>query len=377
AYLPDVRPGQLYGYRVFGPYDPRRGLRFNPSKLLVDPYAKAITRDFEWHDSMFGYVVDQDPDGLDARDSAPYMPRSVVVDSSFPWGSDRFPRTPWNKTLIYECHVKGMTMQHPEVPEELRGTYLGLASEPIIEHLKALGVTAIELLPVHHSVSERFLADKGLSNYWGYNSLGYFAPDPRFASGDRGEQVDEFRSMVKSFHRAGIEVLIDVVYNHTCEGGRLGPTLSLKGVDNPSYYRLSPEDPRHYVDYSGTGNTVTTLHPRSLQLMLDSLRYWVTEMHVDGFRFDLASALGREPDAFNRNSRFFSTVQQDPVLSQVKLIAEPWDIGPGGYQVGGFPNGWSEWNGKYRDNIRAFWRGDSDTIRELAYRLSGSSDLFA
>ncbi len=376
AYLPDIRPGQLYGYRVFGPYDPARGLRFNPHKLLIDPYSKAITGDFRWNDAVFGYSVGSHHDSLDLRDSAPFMPRSVVVDSSFTWGDDRPPRTPWNRTVIYECHVKGMTMRHPDIPEELRGTYLGLASEPIIDHLKGLGVTAVELLPVHHSVSERFLDDKNLTNYWGYSTLGFFAPDPRFASGDRGQQVDEFRSMVKAFHRNGIEVLLDVVYNHTCEGDHLGPTVSLRGLDNPSYYRLSYEDPRYYIDYTGTGNTVTTLHPRSLQLMLDSMRYWVSEMHVDGFRFDLASALGRDREDFNPNSRFFATVQQDPVLARVKLIAEPWDVGPGGYQVGGFPNGWSEWNGKYRDNVRSFWRGDQDTLRELAYRMSGSSDLY-
>lgn len=376
AYLPDVRPGQLYGYRIHGPYEPAQGHRFNPHKLLVDPYARALTKDFEWHDSVFGYRVEtQDDTSFDDRDSAPYVPKSVVVDESFPWNNDRPPNRPWNQTVIYECHVKGMTELHREVPESLRGTYLGLASDPVLEHLKKLGVTAVELLPVHQRVSEHFLQGKGLSNYWGYNTLGFFAPDARFATGDRGQQVDEFRSMVKAFHREGVEVLIDVVYNHTCEANELGPTLSFRGLDNASYYRLA-DDRRYYLDYAGTGNTMTTLHPRSLQLILDSLRYWVTDMHVDGFRFDLASALGRDPETFNPNARFFATVQQDPVLSRVKLIAEPWDVGPGGYQVGGFPNGWSEWNGKYRDNVRSYWRSDDDQLREFAYRLSGSSDLY-
>lgn len=376
AYLPDVRPGQRYGYRIHGPYSPSTGHRFNSNKLLIDPYARALTQNFEWHDSVFGYDVEsKDDTTFDTRDSAAYVPKSVVVDESFPWNDDRPPRRPWNQTVLYECHVKGMTQCHPEVPEALRGTYLGLASDPILEHLKQLGVTAVELLPVHHRISEHFLHRKGLTNYWGYNTLGFFAPDARFASGDAGQQVDEFRSMVKAFHREGIEVILDVVYNHTCEANELGPTLSFRGLDNRSYYRLAPNG-RHYLDYAGTGNTVTTLHPRSLQLILDSLRYWVTEMHVDGFRFDLGSALGRDPEDFNPNSRFFTTVQQDPVLSQVKLIAEPWDIGPGGYQVGGFPNGWSEWNGKYRDNVRSFWRSDADQLREFAYRLSGSSDLY-
>ncbi|MEL7304557.1 MAG: glycogen debranching protein GlgX [Myxococcota bacterium] len=375
AYLPDIRPGQLYGYRVHGPYEPAQGHRFNPHKLLLDPYAKAITDDFQWHSAVFGYAESEDSRASD-EDSAPYVPRSVVVDSSFTWADDRPPRVPWNRTVIYECHVRGMTMLHPEIPPALRGTYLGLASDPVITHLQSLGVTAIELLPVHHSISERFLSDQGLCNYWGYNTLGFFAPDPRFASSDRGAQVDEFRSMVKAFHRAGIEVLLDVVYNHTCEGNQRGPTLCWRGIDNASYYRLVPEDRQHYLDYTGTGNTVSATEARSLQMILDSLRYWAVEMHVDGFRFDLATALGRDPYDFNPNARFFATVQQDPVLSRLKLIAEPWDVGPDGYRVGGFPNGWSEWNGHYRDQVRAFWRGSSNTLADIAYRLSGSSDLY-
>jgi isoamylase len=378
AYLPDVRPRQLYGYRVHGPYLPAEGHRFNPAKLLVDPYARAISGPVAWNDALHGYTPGSPESDLscDPRDSAPFMPRGVVVDGSFPWGDDRRPRTPWNRTVIYECHVKGITALHPAVPERLRGTYLGLASEPLIDHLEELGVTAVELLPVHHAVSERRLVEAGLTNYWGYHTLGFFAPDERFATAALGEQVDEFKSMVQALHRRGIEVILDVVYNHTAEGDQLGPTLSLRGIDNAAYYRLAPEDRRRYVDYTGCGNVLNLAHARTLQLLMDSLRYWVQEMHVDGFRFDLAPVLARELHDVNRLGRFFAMVQQDPVLAEVKLIAEPWDLGPGGYQVGNFPNGWAEWNGKYRDTMRRFWRGDPGRIGKLGYRLSGSSDLY-
>ncbi len=379
AYLPDVRPGQLYAFRVHGPYAPGSGDRFNPNKLLIDPYARAIAGGVVWSDALFGYQAGSAQEDLsfDTRDSAPGVPRCVVVDDSFPWGDDESPRTPWHRTIIYECHVKGMTMLHPDVPEHLRGTYLGLAADPIIEHLQSLHVTALELMPVHHAVSERRLVENGLTNYWGYNSIGFFAPDSRLATGYLGRQVTEFKSMVKRLHRAGIEVILDVVYNHTAEGGRLGPTLSFRGIDNPSYYRLDPEQPRNYVDFTGTGNTLNVPHPRAMQLVMDSLRYWVLEMHVDGFRFDLASALARELYQVNRLGRFFDIIRQDPIISRVKLIAEPWDLGDGGYQVGNFPVGWAEWNGKYRDSVRRFWRGDSGQVADLAYRLSGSSDLYS
>jgi glycogen operon protein len=378
AYLPDARPGQIYGYRVHGPHNPELGKRFNPHKLLIDPYARALTGRVQWSDALFGYTVgDVRADlSFDTRDSAPGVPRAVVVDSTFPWGDDKPPRVPWHRTVIYECHVRGMTMLHPDVPEHLRGTYLGLASDPIVDYLRTLQVTAIELMPVHHMVAERRLVDNGLTNYWGYNSIGYFAPDARFASADRGEQVGEFKSMVKRFHRAGIEVILDVVYNHTAEGGHLGPTLAFRGIDNEAYYRLDGRQPRYYIDFTGTGNSLNVVHPRSLQLIMDSLRYWVLEMHVDGFRFDLASALARELYQVNRLGRFFDIIKQDPVISQVKLIAEPWDLGEGGYQVGNFPVGWAEWNGKYRDTVRRFWRGDNSQLADLAYRLSGSSDLY-
>jgi len=379
CYLPDARPGHLYGYRVHGPYEPGNGHRFNPNKLLLDPYAKAISRTVEWDDSLFGYRIgDEEHDGsFDERDSAPVMPKSVVINPAFEWGDDRAPKVPWNRTIIYEAHLRGMTMLHPEIPDELRGTYLGMAQDPIIDHLVALGVTALELMPVHQFVSERAVVRRGLRNYWGYNSIAFLAPDVRYATGGLGQQVDEFKSMVKAYHRAGIEVILDVVYNHTGEGNRLGPTLSLRGVDNASYYRLSPEDHRIYVDFTGCGNSLNMLHPRTMQLIMDSLRYWITEMHVDGFRFDLAPALARELYEVNRLGTFFDIIQQDPVISQAKLIAEPWDVGPGGYQVGNFPVGWAEWNGKYRDNVRRFWRGDPGVVAELAYRLSGSSDLYA
>jgi glycogen operon protein len=378
AYLPDVRPGQLYGYRVHGPYEPSRGHRFNPAKLLVDPFAKAVTGPIRWSDAVFGYVPGH-PDGdlsRDDRDSAGDMPKCAVIDTAFSWGDDRPPRIPWNRTVIYECHVRGMTMRHPDVPGSVRGTYLGMASDPIVDHLLALGVTAVELLPCHHYLTERHLIEQGLTNYWGYNPVAFFAPHSGYATGGAGEQVDEFRSMVKTLHRAGIEVILDVVYNHTGEGNQFGPTISLRGVDNAAYYRLGQDDHRHYVDFSGCGNSLNMLHPRAIQLIMDSLRYWVGEMHVDGFRFDLAPVLARELYEVNRLSAFFDIIQQDPVLSQVKLIAEPWDLGEGGYQVGNFPIGWAEWNGKYRDCVRRFWRGDRGMVPEMASRLSGSSDLY-
>lgn len=378
VYLPDVRPGQLYGYRVHGPYDPQRGHRFNPSKLLIDPYAKGIAGPVLWSNAVFGYTIG-DPDAdlsLDGWDSAGFIPKCVVIDSSFPWGDDRPLRTPWDRTLIYECHVKGMTIKHPDLPDHLRGTYLGLSAEPVLEHFLQLGVTALELLPVHRFVSAKELVDRGLTNYWGYDTLGFFAPEVRFATGGLGEQVSEFKTMVKTLHRAGIEVILDVVYNHTAEGNHLGPTLSLRGIDNVAYYRLDPNHPRSYVDYTGCGNSLNMLHSRTLQLIMDSLRYWVEEMHVDGFRFDLAPVLARELHEVDRLGRFFAMVQQDPVLAEVKLIAEPWDLGPGGYQVGNFPTGWAEWNGLYRDTVRRVWRGDRGQIGDLAQRLSGSADLY-
>ncbi len=378
VYLPHVRPGQLYGYRVSGPYAPQQGHRFNPNKLLLDPYAKAISGTVHEADETFGYDV-KDPArdlSFSNSDSAMVMPKSVVVETAFSWGDDRPPQVPWSRTLIYECPVRGMTMRHPDVPGHLRGTYLGLASEPIIDHLKSLGVTAVELLPVHHAVSERRLSELGLQNYWGYNTIGFFAPDPRFATGSLGQQVHEFKTMVKTLHRAGIEVILDVVYNHTGEGNEQGPTFCFRGMDHASYYKLSPGNQRHHMDYTGCGNSFNLTHPRTLQLVLDSLRYWVQEMHVDGFRFDLAVTLAREPYEFDLHSHFFATMQQDPVLAHVKLIAEPWDIGPGGYRVGGFPPGWTEWNGRYRDCVRRFWRGDEGQVPEFASRLSGSSDLF-
>jgi len=378
CYSPDVRPGQLYAYRVYGHYAPEQGRRFNPNKVLIDPYARAIAGDVVWDDALFGYEVGH-PSGdlsFSKTDSAACVPKCVVVDDAFTWGEDRPPNIPWSDTLIYEAHVKGMTMLHPEVPLKLRGTYLGLASDAILDHLKSLGVTAIELLPIHHFINDRRLHDLNLSNYWGYQTLGFFAPDPRYATGCHGQQVNEFKTMVKAFHREGIEVILDVVYNHTCEGNHMGPTLSLKGIDNAAYYRLVPQNERYYQDFTGCGNSYNVQHPRSLQLVLDSLRHWVSEMHVDGFRFDLAPTLARDPFDFDGFARFFATVQQDPILSRVKLIAEPWDIGPGGYRLGGFPPGWAEWNGRYRDCVRRFWRGDGHQVPELASRLSGSSDIF-
>jgi glycogen operon protein len=379
AYLPEVRPGQRYGYRAHGPYDPKSGHRFNPSKLLLDPYAKAIDGIIRWSDVLFGYQVGH-PDGdlsRDERDSAPAMPKSVVVDPGFDWEGDRAPRLPWHETIIYEVHVKALTMRHPEVPKAVQGTYAGLICPPVIEHLKALGITAVELLPVHHFVADRHLVERGLTNYWGYNSIGFFAPDARYSSGGAsGQQVREFKEMVKALHRAGLEVILDVVYNHTGEGSHLGPTLCFRGIDNASYYRLVADDRRHYMDYTGCGNTLNMTHPRALQLIMDSLRYWILEMHVDGFRFDLASALARELHDVDRLGAFFDIIHQDPVISQVKLIAEPWDLGEGGYQVGNFPPGWAEWNGKYRDCVRDYWRGTDQTLGEFASRVTGSSDLY-
>ena len=379
VYLPEARPGQPYGYRVQGPFEPENGHRFNPAKLLLDPYAKAITGSLQWDDALFGYRIGDPGEDLtpDDRDSAPYMPRSVVIDAAFSWGEDRPLRTPWHKTVIYEMHVKGFTARHPDVPRHLRGTYAGLAAPPAVEYLSRLGVTAVELLPVHYSVADHYLVQRGLTNYWGYNSIGFFAPDSRLASAQgAGEQVAGFKTMVKTLHEAGIEVILDVVYNHTAEGNHLGPTLSFRGIDNAAYYRLVHDSPRHYMDYTGCGNTLNMTHPRTLQLIMDSLRYWVLDMHVDGFRFDLASALAREFHDVDRLSAFFDVIHQDPVISQVKLIAEPWDLGEGGYQVGNFPPGWAEWNGRYRDAIRRYWKGDPGQVAELAYRLTGSSDLY-
>jgi len=381
VYLPEARPGQLYGYRVYGPFDPRQGHRFNPHKLLLDPYAKAITGAVEWSDAMFGYPLHGGEDRdllMDTSDSATGMPKAVVIEPAFSWGSDRPPKTPWHETIIYEAHVRGLTMLHPDLPEASRGTYAGLADHHVVQYLQDLGITAIELMPVHHFVYDRHLRDRGLRNYWGYNSIGYFSPDVRYAKArSPGAQVNEFKTMVKTLHQAGIEVIIDVVYNHTAEGNHLGPTLSFRGIDNRSYYRLVSSQPRYYMDYTGTGNTLNMLHPRTIQMIMDSLRYWVLEMHVDGFRFDLASALARELHEVDRLSAFFDIIHQDPVLSQVKLIAEPWDVGEGGYQVGNFPILWAEWNGKYRDCVRRFWRSDPGQVAELGYRLTGSSDLYA
>ena len=379
AYLPDVRPGQLYGYRVHGPYDPARGHRFNPAKVVMDPYAKAVGRRVRWHESMFGYIVGDPQADLskDERDSAAYAPLGAVIDPSFTWGGDRPPRRPWHETIIYELHVRGFTKRHPDVPEELRGTYLGLVSEPALDHLVSLGVTAVELMPIHHHLDEWHLVQRKLTNYWGYNTLAYFAPDLRYSTSRTPlESVREFKMMVRALHAAGLEVILDVVYNHTAEGNHLGPTVSLRGIDNLSYYRLQASNPRFYEDFTGCGNTLNMRHPRVLQLIMDSLRYWVIEMHVDGFRFDLASALARELHAVDKLGAFFDIIHQDPVLSQVKLIAEPWDLGEGGYQVGNFPVGWTEWNAKYRDSVRRFWRGDGGQLSELATRLAGSSDLY-
>src|SRR3984893_15664190 len=379
VFLPDVRPGQLYGFRVYGPYDPERGMRFNSSKLLIDPYAKAIAGQVNWADEMFGYVVGGPEEDLsrDFRDDAWGMPKAVVIDNAFDWRDDKRLGTPLHSSVIYELHVKGFTRLCPDVPAELRGTYAGLGSAGAIKYLKELGAPAVDLLPVHAHVDDKDLIKRGLRNYWGYNTIGFFAPEAQYSSsGAMGGQVSEFKGMVCNLHAADIEVILDVVYNHTAEGNHLGPTLSFRGVDNPAYYRLSPEDARLYLDFTGTGNTFNLLHPRTLQLVMDSLRYWVNDMHVDGFRFDLASTLARDEKGVNKLTAFFEIIHQDPVLSQVKLIAEPWDVGEGGYQVGNFPVLWAEWNGKYRDEVRRFWKGDEGRIGEMAYRLSGSSDLY-
>ncbi|GGA76470.1 glycogen operon protein GlgX homolog [Pseudoclavibacter endophyticus] len=376
CYLPQVQPGQQYGYRVHGDYDPPSGQRNNPSKLLLDPYSKAITGELVWDHSLFSYDFGA-PDSYNDEDSAPHMKRSVVVNPFFDWSGDRAPRTPYQDSFIYEAHVKGLTALHPDIPEEQRGTYAGIAHPAIIEHLKRLGVTAIELMPVHQFVHDATLLEKGLRNYWGYNTIGFLAPHDEYSSsGSLGQQVQEFKGMVKALHANDIEVILDVVYNHTAEGNHLGPTLSFRGIDNAAYYRLEPNDLRYYTDYTGTGNSFNMRHPHSLQLIMDSLRYWVTEMHVDGFRFDLASTLARELHDVDKLSAFFDLVQQDPVVSQVKLIAEPWDVGPGGYQVGNFPPQWTEWNGQYRDTVRDFWRGEPSTLGEFASRISGSADLY-
>ncbi|MDQ3420298.1 MAG: glycogen debranching protein GlgX [Acidobacteriota bacterium] len=377
GYLPDVQPGQLYGYRVHGPFAPHRGHRFNPNKLLLDPYARALGRPIRWNEALFGFTFRDDDTTLDDRDSAAYAPLAAVVDNAFTWGDDRPPRTAWHETLIYELHVKGFSKLNPEISEALRGTYRGLASEPSIRHLKSLGVTAVELMPVHQHAEDWHLVQRGLGNYWGYNTLAYFAPDLAYSSAESPlDAVREFKKMVRALHAAGLEVILDVVYNHTAEGNHLGPTLSLRGIDNASYYRLLPNQARYYQDFTGCGNTLNMRSPRVLQLIMDSLRYWVLEMHVDGFRFDLASALARELHAVDKLGAFFDIIHQDPVLSQVKLIAEPWDLGEGGYQVGNFPSKWTEWNGKYRDTVRRFWRGDGGVVSEFATRLSGSSDLY-
>lgn len=375
AYLPEARPGQLYGYRVYGPYKPEEGHRFNPNKLLLDPYAKDIQGTLRWSDAHFGYRISSSRKDISFNrdDNAYGMPKSRVVDPAFTWDNDRPPKIPWHETVIYELHVKGFTQLHPEIPPYLRGTYAALASEPVVEYLKRLGVTAIELMPIHSFIDDRQLLEHGLRNYWGYNSIGYFAPDSRYSSTGL---ISEFKTMVKTLHAMNIEVILDVVYNHTAEGNHLGPTLSFRGIDNAVYYRLIPDEQRYYRDYTGCGNTLNMIHPRVLQLIMDSLRYWVQEMHVDGFRFDLAAALARGLHEVNRLGTFLDIIHQDPVLSQVKLIAEPWDLGEGGYQVGNFPIGWTEWNGKYRDAVRDYWKGEGGVIGELGYRLTGSSDLY-
>ena len=376
GFLPGVESGQRYGYRVHGPYDPGSGHRCNPSKLLLDPYSKAIDGNFNWDQSLFGYNFG-DPDSRNDDDSAASMPKSVVTNPYFDWGNDRPPQHEYADTVIYETHVKGLTQTHPDIPEQARGTYAGIAHPAIIDHLTSLGVTAVELMPVHHFANDSTLIDKGLANYWGYNTIGFFAPDAKYSSSTTpGGQVQDFKVMVRALHEAGIEVILDVVYNHTAEGNHLGPTVSMRGIDNAAYYRLVDDDKRYYMDYTGTGNSLNVGHPHSLQLIMDSLRYWVTEMHVDGFRFDLAATLAREFYDVDRLSTFFELVQQDPTVSQTKLIAEPWDLGPGGYQVGNFPPQWTEWNGKYRDTMRDFWRGESASLGEFASRLTGSADLY-
>ena len=378
GYLPDAKPGLLYAYRVHGPYEPEKGHRFNPNKVLLDPYAKAISGVIDWNDALFGYEVGHPDEDLSfsTADSAPYLPKAVVIDPAFDWEGDRPLKIPYQQTIIYEAHVKGLTKLHHAIPENIRGTYSAIAHPVMIDYLKELGITAIELMPVHHFINDRILKDRGLSNYWGYNTIGFFAPDVRYSSsGVRGEQVREFKEMVKKLHQAGIEVILDVVYNHTAEGNHMGPTLSFRGIDNREYYRLTDEG-RYYMDYTGTGNTLNAMVPCVLRLIMDSLRYWITEMHVDGFRFDLAATLARELHEVDRLGSFFDIIHQDPIISQVKLIAEPWDIGEGGYQVGKFPPGWAEWNGKYRDCMRDFWRGAEHTLPEFAKRFTGSPDLY-
>lgn len=378
AYIPGIEPGQLYGYRVYGPFDPKNGHRFNPNKLLIDPYAKAISGVIKWHDALFGYEVGHKDEDLSfsKEDSAPFIPKSVVIDPSFDWEGDKPLKISYHKSIIYEAHVKGFTKMNSDIPEEIRGTYAALGHPVTISYLENLGITAIELMPIHQFINDRHLPESGLSNYWGYNTIGFFAPDARYALNSKnGSQVTEFKEMVKQLHKAGIEVILDVVYNHTAEGNQMGPTLSFKGVDNASYYRLT-EDQRYYMDYTGTGNTLNANLPNVLRLMMDSLRYWILEMHIDGFRFDLASTLARELHEVNRLSAFFDIIHQDPVISQVKLIAEPWDVGEGGYQVGKFPPGWAEWNGKYRDCVRDYWRGADSMLGEFAQRFTGSPDLY-
>ena len=379
CYLPDAAPGQRYGYRVHGPYAPERGQRFNASRLLIDPYARALTGPITWSNALFAFNTQSPRADLDPNfeDSAGAVPKCVVVDSAYDWEGDASLNIPLNRTIVYECHVKGMTMRHPDVPHALRGTYLGLCSDPMLEYFQTLGVTALELLPVHHHVIDRHLAERGLTNYWGYNTVGFFAPDERYATRAGGAQVNEFRTMVKTLHAAGLEVILDVVYNHTGEGNHIGPTLSMKGIDNAAYYRLEPHNARLYTDFTGTGNSLNMQHPRTIQLVMDSLRYWVDEMHVDGFRFDLAPVLAREIYDVDRLSAFFDVVHQDPTLARVKLIAEPWDVGPGGYQVGNFPVRWTEWNGKYRDTVRKFWGGAPGEVADMASRVAGSSDIFS
>jgi isoamylase len=378
AYLDGIAPGQPYAYRVHGPYDPEHGLRFNPKVRLIDPYAKALSGLHNWEAGSFGYEVGGEQEDLDIGSAeATGAPLSIVVNPEFDWGTEKNPNLPFHELIVYEAHVRGLTIQHPEVPEELRGTYLGMCHPSIVNYLKDLGITAIELMPVHAFVDDQFLLDKGLKNYWGYNTINFFAPDPRFRAGKAvGAEVNQFKELVKAMHAAGIEVILDVVYNHTAEGNHLGPTMSFRGIDNPTYYRLVEDNKRFCMDFTGTGNTLNVRHPQTLQLMMDSLRYWVTEMHVDGFRFDLAAALARSLHDVDQLSAFFMLIHQDPTLSQIKMIAEPWDVGPGGYQVGNFPTRWAEWNGRYRDAMRAFWRGDGGSASELAYRLTGSSDLY-
>lgn len=377
GYVPGIEPGQRYGYRVHGPWDPANGHWFNSSKLLLDPYAKAIEGDVQWNEAVFPYHFADPDDSKNELDSAPFVPKSVVTNPYFDWRNDHAPRTPWHRTIIYEAHVKGFTARHPGIPEEIRGTYDGLAHPVAIDYLKKLGVTAIELLPVHHFIHDSLLSEKGLRNYWGYNSIGFLAPHGDYAArGQRGHQVQEFKNLVRTLHAEGIEVILDVVYNHTAEGNHLGPMLSMKGIDNTAYYRTVPGNRRYYMDYTGTGNTLNMRNPHVLQLIMDSLRYWILEMHIDGFRFDLAAALARELHAVDRLSAFFDIIQQDPIVSQVKLIAEPWDVGEGGYQVGNFPPLWSEWNGRYRDSVRDYWRGTNEPLGEIANRITGSSDLY-